>query len=38
MCFEQAMQAGYRKLDQSVFGKVLIDAVDAQRSRQAVDL
>jgi 3-hydroxyisobutyrate dehydrogenase len=27
MCFEQAMQAGYRKLDQSVFGKVLIDRV-----------
>jgi 3-hydroxyisobutyrate dehydrogenase len=31
MCFEQAMQAGYRKMDQSVFGKVLIDAVDAHR-------
>ncbi len=28
-CFEQSMQAGYRKLDQSVFGKVLIDRVDA---------
>jgi 3-hydroxyisobutyrate dehydrogenase len=30
-CFEQSMQAGYRKLDQSVFGKVLIDRVDAHR-------
>ena len=28
-CFEQSMQAGYRKLDQSVFGKVLIDRIDA---------
>jgi 3-hydroxyisobutyrate dehydrogenase len=27
-CFEQSMQAGYAKLDQSVFGKVLIDRVD----------
>ena len=33
MCFEQAMQAGYRKLDQSVFGKVLIDAVEAHKKR-----
>jgi 3-hydroxyisobutyrate dehydrogenase len=31
MCFEQAMQAGYRKMDQSVFGKVLIDAVEKHR-------
>jgi 3-hydroxyisobutyrate dehydrogenase len=30
-CFEQSMQAGYRKLDQSVFGKVLIDAVERHR-------
>ena len=30
-CFEQSMQAGYRKLDQSIFGKVLIDAVDKHR-------
>ena len=32
-CFEQSMQAGYRKLDQSVFGKVLIDRVDAHRKQ-----
>jgi 3-hydroxyisobutyrate dehydrogenase len=30
-CFEQSMQAGYRKLDQSVFGKVLIDRVNEHR-------
>jgi 3-hydroxyisobutyrate dehydrogenase len=30
-CFEQSMQAGYRKLDQSVFGKVLIDRVEEHR-------
>jgi 3-hydroxyisobutyrate dehydrogenase-like beta-hydroxyacid dehydrogenase len=30
-CFEQSMQAGYRKLDQSVFGKVLIDRIDAHK-------
>ena len=34
-CFEQSMQAGYRKLDQSVFGKVLIDRVDEARARDA---
>jgi 3-hydroxyisobutyrate dehydrogenase len=33
-CFEQSMQAGYRKLDQSVFGKVLIDRVDAHAREQ----
>ncbi len=32
-CFEQSMQAGYRKLDQSVFGKVLIDRIDEHRRR-----
>jgi 3-hydroxyisobutyrate dehydrogenase len=32
-CFEQSMQAGYRKLDQSVFGKVLIDRVDDAKAR-----
>lgn len=31
-CFEQSIQAGYRKLDQSVFGKVLIDRIDAHRN------
>jgi 3-hydroxyisobutyrate dehydrogenase len=30
-CFEQSMQAGYGKYDQSVFGKVLIDRVDEHR-------
>jgi 3-hydroxyisobutyrate dehydrogenase len=30
-CFEQSMQAGYGKHDQSVFGKVLIDRVDEHR-------
>jgi 3-hydroxyisobutyrate dehydrogenase-like beta-hydroxyacid dehydrogenase len=30
-CFEQSIQAGYRKLDQSVFGKVLIDRIDAHK-------
>jgi 3-hydroxyisobutyrate dehydrogenase len=30
-CFEQSMQAGYAKLDQSVFGKVLIDRIDEHR-------
>jgi 3-hydroxyisobutyrate dehydrogenase len=34
-CFEQSMQAGYRKLDQSVFGKVLIDRVDAHKREAA---
>ena len=32
-CFEQSMQAGYSKLDQSVFGKVLIDRIDEHRRR-----
>jgi 3-hydroxyisobutyrate dehydrogenase len=32
-CFEQSIQAGYRKLDQSVFGKVLTDRIDAQRAK-----
>jgi len=31
-CFEQSMQAGYRKLDQSVFGKLLIDRVSEHRA------
>jgi 3-hydroxyisobutyrate dehydrogenase len=30
-CFEQSIQAGYRKLDQSVFGKVLVDRIDEHR-------
>jgi 3-hydroxyisobutyrate dehydrogenase len=30
-CFEQSIQAGYRKLDQSVFGKILIDRIDAHK-------
>jgi 3-hydroxyisobutyrate dehydrogenase len=30
-CFEQSMQAGYSKLDQSVFGKVLIDRIDEHK-------
>jgi 3-hydroxyisobutyrate dehydrogenase len=30
-CFEQSIQAGYRKLDQSVFGKVLIDRIDEHK-------
>jgi 3-hydroxyisobutyrate dehydrogenase len=34
-CFEQSMQAGYRKRDQSIFGKVLIDRIDAHTLRQA---
>ena len=33
-CFEQAIQAGYRKLDQSVYGKLLIDAVDAHKKHE----
>jgi 3-hydroxyisobutyrate dehydrogenase len=32
-CFEQSMQAGYGKLDQSVFGKVLIDRVDEHKAK-----
>ena len=32
-CFEQSMQAGYAKLDQSIFGKVLIDAIDRHKLR-----
>jgi 3-hydroxyisobutyrate dehydrogenase len=31
-CFEQSIQAGYRKLDQSVFGKVLTDRIDEHRN------
>jgi 3-hydroxyisobutyrate dehydrogenase len=31
-CFEQSIQAGYRKLDQSIFGKLLIDRSDALAS------
>lgn len=31
-CFEQSMQAGYGKLDQSVFGKLLIDRVEQHRA------
>jgi 3-hydroxyisobutyrate dehydrogenase len=34
-CFEQSMQAGYRKLDQSIFGKVLIDRIDAHAKEPA---
>jgi 3-hydroxyisobutyrate dehydrogenase-like beta-hydroxyacid dehydrogenase len=30
-CFAQSMQAGYAKLDQSVYGKVLIDRIDAHK-------
>jgi 3-hydroxyisobutyrate dehydrogenase len=30
-CFEQSMQAGYAKRDQSIFGKVLTDAIDRHR-------
>lgn len=30
-CFEQSMQAGYAELDQSVFGKVLIDRINEHR-------
>lgn len=32
--FEESMQAGYAKLDQSVIGKVLIDRIDAARKGQ----
>ena len=32
-CFEQSMQAGYRKHDQSIFGKVLIDRIDEHVKR-----
>jgi 3-hydroxyisobutyrate dehydrogenase len=34
-CFEQSIQAGYAKLDQSVFGKVLIDRIDAKEKSDA---
>lgn len=30
-CFEQSMQAGYAKRDQSIFGKVLTDAIDRHK-------
>jgi 3-hydroxyisobutyrate dehydrogenase-like beta-hydroxyacid dehydrogenase len=30
-CFEQSIQAGYAKRDQSIFGKVLIDRIDAHK-------
>jgi L-serine 3-dehydrogenase (NAD+) len=30
-CFEQSLQAGYAKRDQSIFGKVLIDRVNAHK-------
>jgi len=36
-CFEQSMQAGYRKRDQSIFGKLLIDRSDALAATEPRD-
>jgi 3-hydroxyisobutyrate dehydrogenase-like beta-hydroxyacid dehydrogenase len=33
-CFEQSMQAGYAKRDQSIFGKVLTDRINEHRQKK----